>query len=108
MHKDVEEMVSISEVGQRNKYLAMSLGGLLQPLALLGRVWEDISMDFIDWLSRSEGFTVILVVVNRLSKYAHFIPLRHPYTVVTIISAFIREVVRLHGLGTRGDNIRQG
>ncbi|KAI0493308.1 hypothetical protein KFK09_027585 [Dendrobium nobile] len=98
MHKDVEDMVSRCEVCQRNKYLAMSPGGLLQPLALSGRVWEEIFMDFIDGLPRSEGFTVILVVVDRLSKYAHFIPLRHPYTAVTLVSVFIREIVRLHGV----------
>jgi len=80
-----------------NKYLAMSPGGL-EPLALLGRVWEKISMDFIDGLPRSEGFIVILVVVDRLSKYAHFIPLQHPYTAMTVASAFFREVVRLHGV----------
>ena len=55
-------------------------------------------MDFIDGLPKSEGYTVILVVVDKLSKYAHFVPLRHPYTTKTVAAAFLREVVRLHGI----------
>ncbi|PKU76180.1 hypothetical protein MA16_Dca017593 [Dendrobium catenatum] len=55
-------------------------------------------MDFIDGLLRSERFIVLLVAVDKLSKYAHFIPLQNPYTTVIVSSAFIRKVDRLHGI----------
>lgn len=55
-------------------------------------------MDFIKDLPWLDGYTVILVVVDRLSKYAHFIPLQHLYTIVTIAMTFMRKVVCLHGI----------
>lgn len=97
MKKDVEDMVARCNVCQRHKYMAMAPSGLLQPLTLPNKVWEEVKMDFINGLPRSNGFTVILVVVDRLSKYSHFFPLRHPYTAVFVATTFVREVVRLHG-----------
>ena len=57
-------------------------------------------MGFIEGLPSSNGYTVIMVVVDRLSKYAHFVALKHPYTAITIAKAFVANVVRLHGIPT--------
>ncbi|CAM8995155.1 unnamed protein product [Rhodiola kirilowii] len=54
-------------------------------------------MDFITHLPPSNGRTVLMVVVDRLSKYAHFVPLREGFTAPIVAEAFIREIVRLHG-----------
>ena len=54
-------------------------------------------MDFIDSLPRVHGKSVILTVVDRFSKHAHFIALSHPYTALTVAKAFFDAIVRLHG-----------
>ena len=83
---------------QRNKTEHLHPAGLLQPLPIPEQIWEDISMDFIEALPKVGGKSVILTVVDRLSKYAHFIPLAHPYSATTVAHTFFSEIVRLHGL----------
>lgn len=55
-------------------------------------------MDFIVKLLKSQDHDAILVVVDRLSKYSHFITLKHPYSTRTVAKVFSKEVVRLHGI----------
>ena len=55
-------------------------------------------MDFIEGLPKSQGFSVILVVVDKLTKFAHFLLVKHPYTAAIIAQLFMDNVVKLHGL----------
>ncbi|XP_073225787.1 uncharacterized protein [Cicer arietinum] len=81
---------------QRQKYVVTTPSGLLQPLPIPVLVWSEISMDFITCFPKSNGFEAILVVVDRLSKYSHFIPLKHPFIVCSIAAIFVKDVVSLH------------
>ena len=54
-------------------------------------------MDFIEGLPKSNGFEIIFVVVDRFSKYGHFLMTKHPYTAKPVADLFIKEIVRLHG-----------
>jgi protoheme ferro-lyase len=55
-------------------------------------------MDFIEGLPMSKGYNVIMVIVDRFSKYNHYIPMAHPYTATTVAKAFMENIFKLHGI----------
>ncbi|KAK8951688.1 hypothetical protein KSP39_PZI004152 [Platanthera zijinensis] len=98
MKAEVLTYIQQCTVCQRCKTDNQRPAGLLQPLPIPDRVWQDISMDFIDGLPKSKGKSTIFVVVDRLSKNAHFMAMSHPYTAASVAQVFMDGVFRLHGL----------
>ncbi|KAH9782770.1 hypothetical protein KPL71_009054 [Citrus sinensis] len=100
MRKDVEQHVAACLVCQQIKYSTQAPTGLLQPLPVPSLVWDKLTMDFITGLPLSRGFEVILVVVDRLSKSAHFGALPSQFTAVKTANLFVDMVVKLYGFPT--------
>ncbi|KAL0562072.1 hypothetical protein IC582_002522 [Cucumis melo] len=99
MKREVAEFVSRCLVCQQVKAPRQKPAGLLQPLSIPEWKWENVSMDFITGLPRTlRGFTVIWVVVDRLTKSAHFIPGKSTYTASKWAQLYMSEIVRLHGV----------
>jgi hypothetical protein len=73
--------------------------GLLQPLLVPEWKWETISLDFITGLPKTQKQNdSIMVVIDKLSKYAHFIPVKSTFKVINIAEIFMKEIFRLHGI----------
>jgi hypothetical protein len=77
----------------------MKLGGLLQPLSIPDWKWDDISIDFIVGLTLTAcKFDSIWVIVDRLTKSTHFIPVNTNYRVEKYTEIYIARVLCLHGV----------
>ena len=61
-------------------------------------MWDDIALDFVTGLPPSFGYSVIMVVVDRLSKFGHFIPMKSYYNNRLVAEAFVANIVKLHGI----------
>jgi hypothetical protein len=77
----------------------MKTAGPLQSLPIPTWKWENISMDFIVGLPRTaKGFDSIWVIVDRLTKIAHFLPVKTSYLVLTYAQVYIARILSLHGI----------
>jgi hypothetical protein len=84
-------------VYQCNKTEHLHPAGLLKPLDVPLSVWSDIAMDFVEGFPKMGGKSVVLTVVDWFSKMAHFVPLGHPYTALTVAQVLFDNIVKLHG-----------
>jgi hypothetical protein len=83
---------------QQDKGEHVELPELFQPLPIPTRAWTIVSIYFVEGLPKSDGVDIILVVIDKLTKYGHFLPLSHPYTAQQVAKLYFNNVYRLHGL----------
>jgi len=100
MKTDVKSFVVAGSVCVQGKPNRARYPSLLAPLLVPTESWQVLSMDFIEGLPRSGAANCLMVVLDRFSKFAHFIPLLHPFTAQQVAQAFLDNIYRLHGLPT--------
>jgi transposase InsO family protein len=98
MRADVDRYTRNCHTCQRSKPNRHAPFGVLRPLPIPERPWQDISMDFITGLPWSDGCDAIWVVVDRLTKERHLIPCRTDVDAKELANRFIAHIFRLHGL----------
>nr|KUM45113.1 hypothetical protein ABT39_MTgene4047 [Picea glauca] len=98
MNLNIHTFVAGCVTCQRNKSKTIKTLGTLQPLSIPPTIWIDICMDFIVVLPISSNKSVIMVVVDRLSKYVHFCVLQHPFTTSIVAQILMDRVFILHGM----------
>ena len=99
MKKEITAYVARCDNCSRVKAVHLKSAGLLQPLPIPSWKWEEISMDLITGLPLTQqGHDSIWVVVDRLTKSAHFIPVNTGYVTRRYTELYISQIVRLHGV----------
>ncbi|KAL0331636.1 UNVERIFIED_CONTAM: Transposon Ty3-G Gag-Pol polyprotein [Sesamum angustifolium] len=100
LKEDVVQWIQSCDVCQKAKAERVPYPGLLQPLPIPHQAWSSVSMDFVEGLPKSEGRNCIMVVVDRFTKYSHFLALTHPFSAELVARFFMDNVYKLHGLPT--------
>ncbi|KAK7266501.1 hypothetical protein RIF29_19145 [Crotalaria pallida] len=97
--RDVATYVAMCLTCQKAKIKHKKLGGVLHPLEVPVWKWDNIAMDFVSDLPRTiTGYDAVWVIVDRLTKSAHFIPINMRYSMEKLAQLYIKEVIRLHGV----------
>jgi len=94
--KDIFTFVVECDFFQHNKGETIKSPTTLQPLLIPPAIWRDTSMDFIVGSPKSRNKSVIVVVLDHLSRYAHVCALQHPFTTSIMVQCFMDHVFKLH------------
>ena len=99
MKRDISQFVSKCLTCQQVKVEHQKPTGLLQPLPIAEWKWDHVTMDFVTGLPRTpQSKDSVWVIVDRLTKSAHFLPMRITDSVIVLSKLYVKEIVRLHGV----------
>jgi hypothetical protein len=102
MKADIARFVAHCDTCQRIKAEHQKPAGLFQPLPIPVWKWDEIGMDFVVGLPKTQkGHDSIWVIVDRLTKFAHFLPVRTTYGGEKLAKLYIENIVKLHGVPSR-------
>jgi hypothetical protein len=89
----VRDFIKECYVCQRNKTEHLHPTGLLQPLSVPSSMLADIHMGFVEGFLKVGSKSVVLTIVDRFSKMAHFLTLDHPYSLLSVTKVFFDQIV---------------
>lgn len=95
---DIKKWIRECVVCQKCKSETIASPSLLQPLPIPERAWSLVSLDFIEGLPNSSRKNSILVVVDHITKYGHFLDLSYPYTTKDVAHEYLNHVYKFHGM----------
>jgi hypothetical protein len=99
MKRDFAEYVALCDTCQQVKAEHQRSARLLQPLQVPEWTWEEIAMDLVMGLLRTQsGYDSIWVIVDRLTKVSHFIPVKSTYSGPQLVELYMSRIVCLHGV----------
>lgn len=97
MKNHVQQYIRCCQVCQQAKPDRAASSGLLSPLPIPKERWDLITMDFVDGLPQLGKFNCLLVIVDKRTWFAHFLPLAHPYRASKVAQLYMNQVYKIHG-----------
>lgn len=98
MARVIKNFIQQCRVCQQIKIPTTKPIGLLQPLSIPSAIWEELGMDFVTGLPTVGGKSVIIVIIDLLTKYCHLGALLASFTATSVAEYFVNQIVRLHGM----------
>ena len=99
MKREIAQFVNECDVCRRVKAEHQRPAGLLQPLAIPEWKFDHIEMDFVTGFPKSKrGNDAIFVVIDKLTKVAHFLPIKESITAAQLVELYTSRILSLHGI----------